>query len=277
MWNIKVSNLTLIVIFILLILPSCTSLSNRDYVQEHSIYRGTRRIVVFLQRWPCYLQKPHQSELGEEFITKKTPFYGAWKPAERIKPRTIDVVDIDDQMVGDILVQVLEKKGYQVFMADVAPKNTKAETVADLMARYQALDRDVDAFLFCFYSPTLYFAHAELTPKDHGKRPYSLGEIVRILESGNGGIIWSGPRAGLSPKKSISHAFVYLSISCFKALNWKPFWEVADSQVGGEFTTWLPQCYPDTDLDYWADSAMIQRLMCQNLICRLRHIVPYAF
>ncbi len=266
----------LLVIIILLALPSCTSLSNQDYVQEHSLYRGTRKIVVFLERWPCYLQKSNQSDLGTEFINKETLFYGAWKPAARINPRAIDVDDISDQMIGEILIQVLEKKGYQVFIADAVSQNT-GKTVGELMALYQVLDRHVDAFLFCFYSPTLYLAHAELAPPDHWQRPYSLGAIVHLLEPGNGGLIWGGKRADLSPKKSISHAFIYLSVSCFKALDWKPFWEVADSQVGGEFRAWLPQCFPDTDVDYWADAAMIQRLMCQNLTCRLRHIVPYAF
>lgn len=267
-----------IVLLILLIIPSCTFLSNRDYVQEHSIYRGTQKMVVFLQRWPGYLQKPYQNRLGADFITKKTIFYGAWQPAAQINPRAIDIGDIDDQLMGEILIQVLEKKGYQAFLADAASNNAGVETVAELMARYQALDRNVDAFLFCFYSPTLYFAHGESIPPDHGKRPYSLGEIVQILEPGNNGVIWGGPRAGLAPKNSMSHAFVYLSISCFKALNWKPFWEVADSQAGGDLRPWLTQCRPaPTDMDYWADAAMIQRLMCENLACRLRHIIPYAF
>ena len=73
-----------IVIIILLILSSCIPLSNRDYVQEHSAYRGTRKIVIFLQRWPCYLQKPLQSDLGVQYISKKTVFYGSWEPAGRI-------------------------------------------------------------------------------------------------------------------------------------------------------------------------------------------------
>jgi hypothetical protein len=235
-------------------------------------------MVVFLQRWPCYLQKPYESDLGAHFISEKTPFYSSWQPAARMNPRAIDVSDINDQTMGEILIQVLKRKGYQVFISDIVPKNARAETVAELMAMYQALDRDVDAFLFCFYSPTLYFAHADLVPPDHSKRPYSLGEIVNILEPGNDKVIWGGLRADLSPKKSISHAFVNLSITCFRALDWKSFWEVADSQTGGEFRPWLAQCLPaPTELDYFANAAIIQHLMCENLTCRLRYIIPYAF
>src|SRR4030042_3294584 len=148
---------------LLLFLPSCTFLSNRDYVQGHPEYHGTRRIVIFIQRWPFYLQRAGQSDLGTDFIKTKTLFYGSFEPAAHINPRTIDIQDIDNQLIGEVLVKVLKKKGYQPFIADIRPAAAGAETVAMIMARYQALDSQVDAFLFCFYSPTLFLSHPPLT------------------------------------------------------------------------------------------------------------------
>jgi len=263
---------------LLLILPSCSFLSNRDYVQAHSAYHGTRRIVIFIQRWPFYLQRPEQNDLGADFIKTKTLFYGSFEPAAHINPRAIDIQDIDDHLIGEVLVTVLKKKGYKPFIADIRPLASGAETVAMIMARYQALDLQVDAFLFCSYSPTLFLSHAQLTPQDRGTRSYGLEEIIQILQPGSRMAIWAGPRAAMAPPNSISHAFIYLSLTLFKALNWQPLWEVADSQVGGKVRPRLPECLPaPTDRNYEADAGIIQRLMVQNLECRLRHIIPYSF
>ena len=265
-------------LILLLILPSCTFLSNRDYVQAHPGYHGTRRIVIFIQRWPFYLQTPEQSDLGADFIKTKTLFYGSFEPAGHINPRAIDIQDIDDHWIGEVLVKVLEKKGYQTFIADIRPAASEAETVAMIMARYQALDRQVDAFLFCSYSPTLFLAHARLTPQDRSTRSYGLEEIIQILQPGSRSVIWAGPRVAMAPPNSISHAFIYLSLTLFKALDWQPLWEVADSQVGGKVRPRLPECLPaPTDLNYWADAGIIQRLLLQNLECRGGHIIPYSF
>ena len=64
----------------------------------------------------------------------------------------------------------------------------------------------------------------------------------------------------------------------FKALDWRPLWEIADSQIGGRMRVKLNQCPPaPTDQNYPADAAIIQRLMSNNLTCRLRHLIPDAF
>jgi len=263
---------------LLLILPSCSFFSNRDYVQAHPEYQGTRRIVIFIQRWPFYLQRPGQSEVGADFIKTRTLFYGSFEPAAHLNPRAIDIQDIDDHLIGEVLVKVLKKKGYEPFIVDMPPAASGADTAANLMARYQALDRQVDAFLFCFYSPTLFLAHARSTPQDRGTRSYGLEEIIQILQPGSRSVIWAGPRVALAPPNSISHAFIYLSLTLFKALDWQPLLEVADSQVGGKVRPRLPECLPaPTDLNYWADAGIIQRLMLQNLECRLRHIIPDSF
>jgi hypothetical protein len=221
---------------------------------------------------------PGQSEVGADFIKTRTLFYGSFEPAAHINPRAIDIQDIDDHWIGEVLVKVLKKKGYQTFIADIRPAASGAETVAMIMARYQALDRQVDAFLFCFYSPTLFLAHAQLTPQDRGTRSYGLEEIIQILQPGSRRVIWAGPRAAMAPPNSISHAFIYLSLTLFKALDWQPLWEVADSQAGGKIRPRIPKCLPaPTDLNYGADAGIIQRLTLQNLECRLRHIIPDSF
>jgi hypothetical protein len=256
---------------------SCTFLSNRDYVERHPEYQEVRRVAVFLQRWPVYRQLPGQCEMGDAFIKKQTPFFGAWKPAGRIDPRAIDVGDIDDGLVAEIILSVLEKKGYQPFYAG-CPLPGRPLTVKEAMAQYGALNRQVDAFLFCFYAPTLYVADVQAVPKEHGKRSYSLAEIFQGLQPAGDSVVWAGPSASKAPKHSVSHVFIYISLSMFKALNWQTLWDVADSHAGGKIRPWLPQCPPGpTDIDYKVDEAMVQRLMCKNLKCRLRHLIPDAF
>jgi hypothetical protein len=234
--------------------------------------------VIFIQRWPFYLQKVKQNDLGADFIKTKTLFYGSFEPAGHINPRAIDIQDIDDHWIGEVLVKVLKKKGYQPFLADMRPAASGAETVAMIMARYQALGRRVNAFLFCFYSPTVFLAHAQLRPQERGTRSYGLEEVLQILQPGSRRVIWAGPRAALAPANSINHAFIYLSLTLFRALDWQPLWEAADSQLGGKFRPRLAQCLPaPTDLNYEADAGVIQRLMLQNLECRLRHLIPDSF
>jgi hypothetical protein len=259
------------------LLPCCTFLSNRDYVERHPEYRGVRRVAVFLQRWPVYLQLPGQSDLGADFIKKRSLFFGAWEPAGQISPRAVDVEDISDALVAGILLEVLEKKGYEPFYAG-CPLPGRPLTVEEAMGQYGAINRQVEGYLFCFYSPTLFVADARKTPRKHGKRSYGLAEIFQGLQRAGGTVVWAGPSASRAPKDSISHAFIYLSMTMFKALNWQALWQVADSQLGGRFRPWLPQCPPGpTDIDYKVDEAMVQRLMCKNLKCRLRHLIPDAF
>jgi hypothetical protein len=261
-----------------LILPCCTFLSNKDFVHRHYGYHGVKRVVIFLQRWPVYQQLPGQDDLGAGFIKKETRFLGPWLPAAKINPRAVDIKDIDDQLIGELLLEVLQKKGYEPFLAEFMPAAEGARTAAEMMAKYQAVNRELDAFLFCFYSPTLFVARPQDAPPEQGQRSYGLEEVMQILGSTSRGVVWAGPRAALVQQKAISHAFVYLSLGLFRALDWQPLWEVADSQVGGKIRPVVQECLPaPTDLDYWADARIIKRLMRENLRCRLRHIIPEAF
>jgi hypothetical protein len=267
----------LVVILICALLSSCTFLSNRDYLQKYAPFLGVHRIAVFLQHWPVYLQKPGRNDLGEDFIKPQTVFLGPWQPAGQVNPRAIDVQDIDNYLIGEILVRILENKGYQVFLLDL-PTAGDPVTVEMLMAQYQAIDPPVDAFLFCYYSPTLFVSHAQEAPKDHTRRSYSLWEIVNSLSPGTNSVIWVGTRSKNSPAQSVSHAFIYLSFTIFKVSNWRTLMTEADSQVGGAVRPWIPQCLPAlTDKNYWATPGVIQNLMVENFKCRLRHEIPYAF
>jgi len=236
-----------------------------------------RRLAVFVQRWPVYWQKPAQGNLGEDFIKAKTIFGGPWQPAAQIDPRAVDIQDIDDCLMGEILVDVLKSKGYQVDLVDL-PFATESVPVEMLMAQYQAVNSPVDAFLFCYYAPTLFMSQAQTTPKDHARKSYGLQEIVRISGPGSDAIVWVGNRDQHSPTDSMSHAFIYLSITMFKALNWQTLLAAADSQAGGKVRPWVPRCPPGpTDLDYRADAKVIQKLMVNNMKCRLRHQIPDSF
>lgn len=257
---------------------SCTFLSNKDYVRQHAGYGGITKVAIFLQKWPVYLQLPNQNNPGMEFIRKQTLFAGPWQPAGRINPRAVDVQDIDDQLMAHLLSKALKQKGYQPYVVGIMPSSPGPLTVAEIMAECQAVNPGMDAMLFCFYSPSVYFADAQATPPDHRIRSYSLQQIIHTLNPGHDYVIWAGPRSALAPKNSISHAFIYISLTMFKAWDWQPLWEVADSDVGGWLRPVLSNCPPaPTDKNYRADAAMIQRLMCSNLTCRLTHLIPYAF
>lgn len=280
LWSSSLSLKTqyLAVILTISLLPGCTFLSNRDYVQQYAAFQGTKRLAIFLQRWPVYLQKPAQNDLGEDFIKTKTYFFGPWKPAAQLSPRAVDIQDIDDSLVGEILIKVLERKGYQVFLVDLEPLGAESLTVGAIMAQYQAINPPVDAFLFCYYSPTLFLSHAQATPRDQARKSYSLQEIMQMLEPGTDSVIWVGIRGPHAPFNSVSHAFIFLSMTWFKALNWQMIMAEADSQVGGKVRPWIPRCPPGpTERDYAADAGVIRTLMVKNLECRLRHMIPDAF
>lgn len=258
-------------------ITSCTFLSDKQYVEQNSHYRGIRRVAVFLQRWPVYLQLSGQRDLGEDFIKKTTLFWGPWKPAGNLNPRALDIREIDDNLMGEILLEALRKKGFQPFLAEILPKETPV-SVETVMAQYQTLDPGIDAFFFCFYAPTLFLSHSPTNLSSPANRAYSLHEVMNLLVPGSQGTIWAGPRAALAPKNSISHAFIYISMTLFKASDWRPLWQVAGSHAGGRSRPWIPQCPPGpTDENYWADAGIIQTLMVNNLKCRLRHVIPYAF
>jgi hypothetical protein len=259
------------------LLSSCTFLSNRDYIKQYAPFQGVHRIAVFLQHWPVYLQKPDRNSIGEDFIKTQTIFFGPWQPSVQLNPRAVDILDIDDCLMGAMLVRVLERKGYQVFLIDM-PFAGETVTVEMLMAQYQAINPPVDAYLFCYYAPTLFLSQAQATPMDYTRKSYSLQEIVQRLSPGSDSIIWVGNRSQKSAVDSMSHAFIYFSLTIFKASNWHMLMSVADSQVGGKVWPWIPRCPPaSTDKDYWANPGIIQRLMINNLKCRLYHQIPDAF
>jgi hypothetical protein len=258
------------------LLSLCSCLSNREYVRQYAPFQGIRRVAVFIQRWPAHLQKPGQGDLGEGFIKTRTIFSGPWQPAAPMNLRAIDIQDIDDCLMAEILASELKSKGYQVFLMDTLA--SESVSVEMLMAQYQAINPPVDAFLFCYYAPTVFVSKAQATPRDHASKSYSLHELVQLLEPGDDAIIWVGGRSPSAPANSISHAFIYISMTFFKALNWQTLLAEADSQVGGQVRPWIPRCPPPpTEQDYWADPGIIQRLMVNNLKCRLRHQIPYAF
>jgi hypothetical protein len=169
----------LALIFSLSVLSSCTFLSNKDYVQQNADYAGITKVAVFLQKWPVYLQLPNQNNPGMEFIRKSTLFAGPWEPAGRINPRAVDVRDVDDNQMAHILIKVLKQKGYQPFVLGIFPSSPSPMMVAEIMARCQAVKPEMDAMLFCFYSPTVYFADAQATPQNH--RTMQLLERLLIL------------------------------------------------------------------------------------------------
>jgi hypothetical protein len=261
-----------------LLLSSCSLLSNQGYVGQNPEYRGIRRIAIFVQRWPAYLQLPTQNAPGADFIKKSTLFTGPWQPAGFMNPRAVDIQDIDDNVAADLLMQVLTDKGYQPFLSGVLPLQPGAITVGEIMAKCEAINRGVDAILFCFYSPTIFFSEATATPSDHQKRSYSLQEIIERLNPGGDYVTWAGPSAAQAPPNSISHAFIFVSLTLFKVRDWQPLWKVADSHIGGRMRVKLAQCPPaPTNQNYPADAGMIKRLMSNNLSCRLRHLIPDAF
>jgi hypothetical protein len=260
------------------LLSSCTFLSNRDYVKQYAAFKGIKRIAVFLQRWPVYRQQPKLSGSGDEFIRPQTQFYGPWQPASQMDPRALDIKDIDAGLMSHILVRALESKGYQVFLVDVLPGGSEGQTVETLMANYQAINPPVDAFLFCYYAPTLYVSQALPAPGGQERRSVSLLEVIQRLGPGSDAVIWVGHRSDKSPAHSMSHAFIYLSLTMFRALDGQTLMAVADSQATGKVRPWIPRCPPGpTDRDYPADPAVIQNLMVNNLQCRLRHLLPDAF
>jgi hypothetical protein len=267
-----------IMVGVMLLLPSCTFLSNQGHLQQYPQYGGLKRVAVFVQRWPVNQQLPNQNDLGADFIKKSTLFTGPWQPAGSSNPRAVEIQDIDDEVAATLLTQALTEKGYEPFLSGVFPAQPGPITVGEIMAKCQAVDPWVDTFLFCFYSPVVFCAEAQATPAEHRQRSYGLQELIGILNPGATQVIWAGPRAAQAPPRSISHAFIYVSMTMFKALDWRPLWEVADAQVGGRMRVNLNQCPPaPTDQNYPADAAIIQRLMTNNLTCRLQHLIPDAF
>ena len=259
------------------LLSGCVNLSNREDLQKYAPFKNVQQIAVFIQHWPVYLQKPGQNYLGEDFIKSDTIFYGPWEQAAQIPPRAIDLQDLDTGLMSGVIAGILEQKGYQVFLAN-PPLAGKNETIDSLMVHYQETHSPVDAFFFCYFAPTLFVSQAQEVSKGHAKRSYSLNEIISSLSPAHDSIIWVGQRDQNSPVNSMSHAFIYWAMTIFDAATRKPIMLQADSRVGGPVRPWIPQCPPaPTDKNYPASSKIIKNLMIDNLKCRLKHEIPFAF
>lgn len=115
-------------------------------------------------------------------------------------------------------------------------------------------------------------------PAGAKQQSISLLELSQSLHPGADDFIWSGKRLAQAPPETITHAFIYVSLTLFNARDWQPLWMVADSRVGGKIRPSITECPPGpTDRDYWTDTAMVARIMLRNLRCRLWHLIPDAF
>ncbi len=261
----------------ILLLPACVGLSNREDLKKYAPLVGVQSMAVFIQHWPMYLEKPGRHFLGEDFIKSQTVFRGPWQRASQIPSRAVDIQDIDSVEIGNIVIRILEAKGYAVSLADL-PMEDNQETVERIMAQYQENHPAVDAFLFCYFAPTLFVSHAREAPSGHSQQSYSLEEMVATLSPGTDAVIWVGQRDQNSPSNSISHAFIYWAMTIFKAATGKPIMMQADSRLGGPVHPWIPRCPPASiDKNYPASVKVIRNLMIDNLACRLRNQIPFAF
>lgn len=278
----KIFYYQILIVSAVLVLASCNFLTiftpDADYQEMAQRFHNIQRVAVFVQRWPHYLRLTNQAFLGEEYIKTSTLFYGPFQTAENPHPRAIDVADVDDHLVAEILVRELAKKGFQPEVAALPPLPQRGVTIAEIMARYQLINPEIQSFLFCFFSPTLFVAHPQKAPQERLQRPFRLLEIVNLLNPGQTWVIWAGPHAGEAPPNAISHAYIYWSMTLFRAWQWQPLVLVADSQVATTPRLHLPQCPPaPTKENYPADTEVITRLMLDNLRCRLRFLLPDAF
>jgi hypothetical protein len=259
------------------LLAGCVNLSNREDAKKYAPFLGVQKIAVFIVHWPVFLQKPNSNNLGEDFITSETTFYGPWQKAAQVPARALDVQDVDTTLMSGIVARILEQKGYQVVLAN-PPLTGGNKTVERLMAQYQQNHTPVDAFMFCYFAPTLFVSHSQEVLQEHTKISYSLDEIVSSLSSGDNSILWVGQRHQDSPGNSMSHAFIYWGMTIFAAATGQPILLQADSRLGGPVRPWIPMCLPaPTKLDYPASPQIIKNLMIDNLKCRLKHEIPFAF
>jgi hypothetical protein len=189
----------------------------------------------------------------------------------------VDIQDIDAVDVENIVRSILEAKGYTVSLANL-PLEENQETVERLMAQYQENHPAVDAFLFCYYAPTLFISHAWEAPPAHSQQSYSLEEMVATLSPTTDAVIWVGQRDQDSPSNSMSHAFIYWSMTMFKAATGRSMMMQADSRLGGPIRPYIPRCLPaSTNKNYPASAKIIRNLMIDNFRCRLRNQIPFAF
>ncbi|HAY22226.1 MAG TPA: hypothetical protein DCY27_08675 [Desulfobacterales bacterium] len=267
----------LLLIYFIFSASSCVMLGNREYAQKAAPARGVVRIAVFLQRWPHFLSRDDQNAAGDGFIRDQTLFLGPFKPADRINPRAMDVLDITDADIAQSIMEVMIDKGYDPYLVSVLPSPQEKLTTNSLMARYRLVDDEVDGFLFCYYTPTLFVADSTFLPKGANRRSVGLYELAGSLDPSAADFIWSGQRQSQAPPRAITHAFIYLSMTLFNARNWQPLWMTADANVWGRIRPAIAECPPGpTDRDYWTDPAMVHRIMLRNLRCRLWHLIGDA-
>ncbi|MGQ9921018.1 MAG: hypothetical protein ACUVRZ_06770 [Desulfobacca sp.] len=258
------------------LVAACVMLSNRQLTQDLAAAQGVVRVGIILQRWPHFLAKEGQQTLGEDFITAQTIFYGPWQLARPVNPVAMDVAEVTDADLALVLAAALHKRGYEPLLLSDLPEAAAPRSVQELLARQEEAYPELDGFLFCYYAPTLFVASPELLPTGAGQRSVSLWELASKA-GWRGNLIWSGKRLGQAPPHTMIHAFIYTSITLFRAKTHKEIWLTADSRVGGPIRPAIAECLPaPTEKDYRTDPAMIRRIMLNNLRCRLWHLLPEA-
>ncbi len=258
------------------LVAACVMLSNRQLTVDLAAAQGVVRVGVVLQRWPHFLAKEGQNSLGEDFISPETVFRGPWQRAQPVNPLAMDVAEVTDAEVAQILELALRKRGYEPLLVSALPEETAPRTVQELLARHIEVHPELDGFLFCYYAPTLFVASPELLPPGARQRSVSLWELASKAGR-RGNLIWSGKRLTQAPPHTMVHAFIYVSLTLFKARTQQPLWLTADSRVGGPIRPAIAECLPaPTEKDYRTDPAMIRRIMFNNLRCRLWHLLPDA-
>ncbi len=254
----------------------CVQLSNKAMVERSPGYHGLLRVGVLLRHWPAYQQLPGKPQLDSDFISRDTPFFAALETARDPHPRAVDLAGLDDE-VGEAFLEALRNRGYEPVLLPVEALVPTPEPLAVFLARQRLLTPELDAYLFCFYAPTLYVSHPDRGPAARGERSYTVEEMVRLLNPGRRQVLWAGPAASQAPAISISQAVVHLALTLFRAQDGRALWQVADSRVAGHPHGIVANCPPfPSREDYWTGGDVIRRLMRDNLRCRLHYLLPDA-
>ncbi len=255
---------------------ACVMLSNRQLTHDLAASRGVVRVGVVLQHWPHFLAKEGRNSLGEDFIDLQTRFAGPWQPAQPVHPLAMDMAEVTADDVGQVFLVAMRKRGYEPVLLSLPPAATPPR-VEDLLRRYEESYPELDGFLFGYYAPTLFVASAELLPPGAGQQSVRLAALASKAGR-RGNLIWSGKHLTQAPPHTMVHAFIYTSLTLFKAKTHESLWLTADSRVGGPIRPAIAECLPaPTEKDYRTDPAMIRRIVLNNLRCRLWHLLPDAW
>ncbi len=255
---------------------ACVQMSNKPYVASNPGYRGIQRVAVFLRHWPCHRAFPGQPSLSSAFISGDTVFFAPLQASPDPHPRAVDLADFEE-LVADTLLDCLRNRGYEPVLLSGEALVPSDLPLADFLSPSQILMPGVDAYLFGFYSPTLYVSDPDRVPPGQKERSYFLEEMIRWLNPGRGQALWAGPSAVRAPGTSISHAAIHMSLTLFRARDGGILWQVADSRVAGRPHGIVARCPPfPSREDYWATAGVIRRLMRDNLKCRLHFLIPEA-